>query len=139
MNKTKEIDKRSKEFLFRHIFKVFANSVSPHSKIWCLRFSNEQNGIIFFIPPVGDLPKIEKCLYLTTAMECNSFNSLFFLSIIKVLMNYNEFLMMFTKIMGILWVFSSMTVWKISIRKRPYTIILYSSQIKKWSSDSSNK
>ena len=73
MNKTKEIDKRSKEFLFRHIFKVFANSVSPHSKIWCLRFSNEQNGIIFFIPPVGDLPKIEKCLYLTTAMECNSF------------------------------------------------------------------
>ena len=25
--------------------------------------------MIFFIPPVGDLPEIEECLYLTTTME----------------------------------------------------------------------
>ena len=33
-----------------------------------------QNDINFFIPPVGDLPEIEECLYLTTTMECNSFH-----------------------------------------------------------------
>ena len=36
--------------------------------------SNEQNDIIFFIPPVGNLPEIEECLYLTATMECNSFD-----------------------------------------------------------------
>ena len=34
----------------------------------CLRFSYEQSDIIFFISPVGDLPEIEECLYLTTAI-----------------------------------------------------------------------
>ena len=35
----------------------------------------EQNDINFFIPLVGDLPEIEECLYLTTTMECNSFQT----------------------------------------------------------------
>ena len=67
------MDKRSKEFLFKHIFKVLANFVIADSKIWCSRFFYEQNDINFFIPPVGDLPEIEECLYLTTTMECNKF------------------------------------------------------------------
>ena len=34
--KTKEINRRSKKILFKHFFKVFANSVSAHSKICIL-------------------------------------------------------------------------------------------------------
>ena len=64
---------------------MFANSVSAHSKLSRSRFSYEQNDIIFFIPPVGDLLETEECLYLTTTMECNLFQINFvFLSIIKV-------------------------------------------------------
>ena len=84
--KTKEINKRSREFLFKHFkkhfFKVFANNVSIRSKIWCSRFSYEQNDIIFFIPPVGDLPEI-KDLYLTNTIP-SKYEFCFFLSIIKV-------------------------------------------------------
>ena len=36
--------------------------------------------IIFSIPPVGDLPEIEECLYLATTMECNSFQIRVFLT-----------------------------------------------------------
>ena len=43
---------------------VFASSPSVHSKI-SSHFSYLQNDIIFFIPPVGNLPEIEECLYLT--------------------------------------------------------------------------
>ena len=66
---------------------MFANSVSAHPKIWCLRFPYEKSDIIFLIPPVGDLPEIEECLYLTTKMEGVQFISninFVFLSIIKV-------------------------------------------------------
>ena len=63
--KQKRSTKHQMEFLFKHILKVFANSVSAHSKIWCSWFFYEQNDTIFFIPLVGNLPEIEECIYLT--------------------------------------------------------------------------
>ena len=71
--KQKKSIKYRRNFCSKTFFKVFANSGSAHSKIWCSRFSYEQNDIIFFIPPVGDLPEIKEFLYLTTTMEWNSF------------------------------------------------------------------
>ena len=71
--KQKKSIKDQRKFCSNTLFKVFANFVSAHSKIWCSRFFYEQNDINFFIPPVGDLPEIEECLYLTTTMKCNSF------------------------------------------------------------------
>ena len=51
--KTKAINKRSWNFYSNTFFKVFANSVSPHSKIWFSRFSYEHNNVIFFTPPLS--------------------------------------------------------------------------------------
>ena len=65
--------KDQRNFYSNTFFKLFTNSVSAHSKIKCSRFFYTQNDTIFFIPPVGNLPKIEECLYLTATMECNSF------------------------------------------------------------------
>ena len=45
-NKKKSI-KDQRDFCSNTYFKVFANSVSAHFKIWCSRFSNKQNDIIF--------------------------------------------------------------------------------------------
>ena len=75
--KQKKSIKDQRSFYSNTFFNVFANSVSAHSKI-CSRFSYQQNDIIFFIPSVGDLSEIEECLYLTTTMECNSFQISFF-------------------------------------------------------------
>ena len=61
--KQKKSIKDQRNFWLNTFFKAFVNSVSVHSKVRCLRFSYEQNDIIFFIPPVGDLPEIEECLY----------------------------------------------------------------------------
>ena len=71
--KQKKLIKDQTNFCSNTLFKVFANSVSANFKIQCSRFSYKQNDIIFFIPLVGDLPEIEEYLYLTTTMECNSF------------------------------------------------------------------
>ena len=73
IKKQKKSIKDQRNFCSNTFFKVFANFVSAYSKIWCSRFFYEQNDINFFIPPVGDLPEIKECLYLTTLMECNSF------------------------------------------------------------------
>ena len=51
----------------------------------CIRDRN--NDIIFLIPPVGDLPENEECLYLTTTMHGVQLTpniNFVFLSIIKV-------------------------------------------------------
>ena len=72
-NKQKKSIKDQRNFSFDAFFKVFANSIGVHSKIWCSRFSNKKNDMFLFIPPVGDLPENEECLHLTTTMECNSF------------------------------------------------------------------
>ena len=60
--KQKKSIKDQRNFCLNTFFEVFANFVSAHSKIWCLRFFYKQNDINFFIPPVGDLPEIEECL-----------------------------------------------------------------------------
>ena len=61
--RTKEINKISRCLPIRLVF------------ILCLRYhdSYKQNDILFIIPLVGNLSEIEKCLHLTTTMECNSF------------------------------------------------------------------
>ena len=87
--KQKESILYQRNFCSKTIFKVFANSVSAHFKIWCLRFSYKQNDIIFFIPwpRLAIFLKLKIFLYLTTAMECSSFQisniNLFFLSTSK--------------------------------------------------------
>ena len=47
--KQKKSIKKQRDFCSNSFFKVFANFVSAHSKIWCLRFFSELNDIIFFI------------------------------------------------------------------------------------------
>ena len=41
--------------------------------LWVLILRYDVHASFTNIPPVGDLPEIEECLYLTTTMECNSF------------------------------------------------------------------
>ena len=63
-NKQKKSIKGQRKFSPKAFFKVFANHISTHSKMWCWCFSYEQNYIFFFISPVDDLLEIEECLHL---------------------------------------------------------------------------
>ena len=65
--KQKKSKKDQRNFCSNTFLKVFANSVSAHFKIWCLRFSYKRNEIIFIISPVDNLPEIEECLYYKTS------------------------------------------------------------------------
>ena len=67
-----KIQKKSiKELNTRIFVQTHFLKCSPMMSVFILKY--EKNDIIFFIPLVSDLPEIEECLHLTTAMVCNSF------------------------------------------------------------------